>query len=172
MRRRRKFWAKWKRFSEEAEVVETNRYRIPILDSRGCLGFGIRDFLSLLGDLELLPYWRLLDLWVTMGESSMYDDERLKVETERPQGWNLTNVDLIAFAGHVNQTIDGIYVGYDFEPYKHRTRKWSELVEDAQVVIEAVDSSFWRFWARDAEVMRRIPARFEVVSLERIESDE
>jgi hypothetical protein len=83
--------------------------------------------------------------------------------TASPTGMQLSFDDLEAFARRVRQVIDGLFVGChrpNLLPRRDQTD--TEILSRADMLVAAIDSSFWLISAQD-DVIGRYERRFECV---------
>jgi hypothetical protein len=110
--------------------------------------------------------WSVLDLGeVLPGEGLDLPDPYTEPRVvDSPSGWALTFDELTAFAAWVGQVIDGIFVGCS-SPRRLPSRSDSdaELLEQADMLVAAIDSSFWVLSAPD-RVLSRVEQAFQRVS--------
>lgn len=74
-----------------------------------------------------------------------------------PTGLELTIAELWTLADRLAQIIDGIFVGYRGDPPK---RSNADLRSSAEVVIEPIDSTLWRIYARNGVELDRLRRDF------------
>jgi hypothetical protein len=104
--------------------------------------------------------WSVMEFW-----GVARDDETDLVAIERgaaesPTGLTLSATELREFAAQLLQLIDGIVVGYRQDP---PTRSDADLRTSSEVVIEAIDSTLWRVWARDRAIVDRLHCSYDDV---------
>ena len=108
--------------------------------------------LDLVGDQPALD-WSVMEVWAIAR-----DDGTDLVALERraaasSHGLTMSAAALRELAGELFQVVDGIVVGYrDRRP----DRGDEDLRSTATVVIEAIDSTFWRVYARDKAITERM----------------
>ena len=109
--------------------------------------------------------WSILDLGEVIAEDR-WDLNMPVIEasvTAAPTGMQLSFDDLEAFAGRIRQVIDGLFVGChrpNLLPRRDQTD--AESLARAEMLVAAIDSSFWLLSAQD-DVLARIERRFERV---------
>jgi hypothetical protein len=83
---------------------------------------------------------------------------------DSPIGFELSFEELSAFASRIAQVIDGLFVGY-VHPRRNSRRSDDDatILENAEMLVAAVDSSFWLVSA-PAPVAERFEHRFQKVS--------
>lgn len=111
--------------------------------------------------------WTILDLGdAYLPEGSwVYDlvwlERRVRAS---PTGFELTFTDLTAFAGATRQVIDGLFVGCSTSaPSPLRSDTDGRILEKADMVVAAFDSTFWLVGADDA-VLARVEESFDEVA--------
>ena len=122
------------------------RIRIGDLTEHGFLAFDLADLLELLGDSARASSWRCSV------------DECIATENARPylqDAYNtpkaLTGTDLFALARETRQIIDGAFEAF----HQGENTPWIKL--------EAIDSSYWEVFARDAFELSRFESHFRKV---------
>lgn len=115
--------------------------------------------------LEAIPTtdelsWSVMEMWAVAR-----DDETNVVALEEqaadsPTGLELSPIQLRELAGRLRQLNDGIVVGYRGDP---PTRLDADLRTGSEVVIEAIDSTLWRVYARDPSVVNGLHRSYEDV---------
>jgi hypothetical protein len=90
--------------------------------------------------------WSIMEFW-----GVARDDEMDVVALEQkaagsPTGLKFSAGELREFASQLLQLVDGIVVGYRQDP---PTRSDPDLRTSSDIVIEAIDSTLWRVYARD-----------------------
>ena len=103
------------------------------------------DLLSAVPAVDELS-WSILEFWGVARDDGMDVVAMEREAAESFTGLHLSASQLREFAAGLFQLIDGIIVGYRDSP---PTRVDPDLRESAEVVIEAIDSTFWRVYARD-----------------------
>jgi len=96
--------------------------------------------------------WSILEIWAIAKDDAT---DVLNLEQRcaaSPTGLLVSGAELRLIALQLAQVIDGIFVGYEGDP---PTRVTADLREDCEVVIEAIDSTLWRIYAREAMLMER-----------------
>ncbi|WP_445148091.1 hypothetical protein [Baekduia sp. Peel2402] len=118
----------------------------------------LADLLDLIGLTEDLR-WTILEMWATASDEDA-DISHLEEAEHLPTGLVMTGAELRALAGELLQVIDGIVVGYlDHPP----DRTVADLRDVAEVVIKAIDSTYWLVHTRDAAVVDRVRRAYEDV---------
>lgn len=116
----------------------------------------LADLLDLIEVAEKLR-WTIMDMWA-IGRDDDFDVLALEREAaSSASGLSMTYVELRAFADRLLQMIDGVVVGYREHP---PDRLDADLRSTAEIVLEAVDSSGWRIYARDHAVVDRFRRQY------------
>ena len=139
------------------------------LDERSVLAFDLNDVLETLG-----PSASTLD-WIVTDYDPVTEDEdvaalaeavaRAQVEVPR-QGIRLSSNELQDVAARTQQTIDGQFIGVRADTaasIADLIDLRASLKSDAELVIKAVDSSFWIVVTKSPEDVEAIRARFRDV---------
>lgn len=101
--------------------------------------------------------WTILEIWA-VGQTDETDVVALERQAvESPHGLNLSAVALRELADRLQQVIDGIVVGYR-GPAPDRDAV--DLRSTAEIVLEAIDSTLWRVYARETGVIDRLRQRY------------
>lgn len=98
--------------------------------------------------------WTVFDAWFVAARESC-DARRYEEITASPDGFTVGSAELARLAPHLLQVIDAVIIGWQDSP---PLRGSSDIRATAEVVIEAVDSTFWRIYSREPEtfaVLRR-----------------
>lgn len=73
--------------------------------------------------------------------------------------------ELVVLANHLDQVIDGVFVGCkDQKPFK-KSCEDDELEERCELVIDAFDSSYWRVYAKNSEIIKNLCGVFSEAKL-------
>jgi hypothetical protein len=122
--------------------------------------------------LEVLPreaadlHWTILDLREAFApEGSEFDVLAVAEKVEQSvTGLHVTYDELLTMSARLEQVIDGLFIGRS-DPHDFPSRAESDevVLARAEVVLAAVDSSFWIVSA-SAGVLDRFRARFEKVT--------
>lgn len=125
---------------------------MPTLEIRHEPTVHLRGLLELIQG-ETVLRWSILELWATAedGTIDLVAIERLAAAS--PTGLMVDDSELRQIAGGLSQVIDGILVGFRGDP---PLRFATDLRPCADVVIEAIDSTYWRVHARDDTALDRI----------------
>lgn len=127
----------------------------------GYLAFDLIDILPLLGDNCSSLIWSILDLEVRSKANVGLNVPELERKCrETPRGLIVTWDELRRLASKFKQTIDGVFVGClerTMVPRLDRQETWHDLCE---VVIEAIDSTSWRIYAKDGRLLDNVKGRF------------
>jgi hypothetical protein len=112
-----------------------------------------------------------------LGEAFALDGSDLDVlaverqVAQSPSGLRITFAELVELASGLQQVIDGLFVAAsDAAPLPTRTDPDLVILEQADVVLAAFDSSFWLISAPDL-ILERVAARFiEITALDASEA--
>jgi hypothetical protein len=120
-------------------------------------GVELRDLLAALPTEKLALRWSIMELW------AVTHDDRTDVAAigaraaESSTGLEITGGDLLDLSHRLSQVIDAIVVAYDGSP---PARSDNDLRASSAIVIEAIDSTLWRVYAKDASVTDRLSHAF------------
>lgn len=119
----------------------------------------LADLLDVVSTPEDLD-WTILEIWA-VGRTDETDVVALERQAEEsPQGLKMSAIALRELADRLQQVIDGIVVGYRGPaPDRHAV----DLRSTAEVVLEAIDSTLWRVYAREAGVIDPVRQRYDDV---------
>jgi len=132
--------------------------RIADKDDRGIL-IGLPRLLDILEPEGSQLSWAMFDLWITglsEGES-VFDLEQKSRKV--PKGICVSWRELQKFAETVTQVIEGVFVGCGYSD-AIPDRADSDAVRECNVVIRAIDSSFWEITVDQDRLMRRLQDAF------------
>jgi hypothetical protein len=112
--------------------------------------------------------WSILDLREVIADERW--DLNLAFIEQRvigsPTGMELSFEELCGFGERVSQVIDGLFVGCDPSArFPRRTDDDRAILENSNMLVAAIDSTFWLVSAAD-EVAARIERRFHAVTEE------
>jgi hypothetical protein len=128
------------------------------------------EVLDLLTPEALSLQWSVLDLGeVVPGEGwDMRVPYREPRVLESSRGWLLTFAELVAFGEWAVQVIDGVFVAcVSSEHLPSRSDDDAQVIEQTDMVVAAVDSSFWYVSASDEIIDRAARALKEWSEVER-----
>jgi hypothetical protein len=111
-------------------------------------------------------HWSVLDLGeVVPGEGPDLSDPYAEPRVlNSSTGWRLTFDELCTFAAWVHQVIDGVFVACEApERFPDRSDDDLTILEQADMLVAAIDSSFWLLSAPDP-VLVRVEQHFRRVS--------
>jgi len=104
--------------------------------------------------------WAILEMWA-VGVDDTVDIAALEAQAHAsPTGLELSGPQLREVAGRLHQLVDGIVVGFRGRP---PLRSDPDLRTSCEVVIEAVDSTFWRIYAAETTMLDRLRTDFDDV---------
>lgn len=107
-------------------------------------------------DLE----WSVMELWAVARDD---DTDIVALEqqaAESPTGLAVSGEQLQDLAGRLTQLIDGIVAGHRGTP---PVRSDADLRAAAEIVIEAIDATLWRVYARNPAVIDRLRHEYDDV---------
>jgi len=104
------------------------------------------DGVSPAGDLR----WSIMELWAVARDDGTDVLAMEQQAADSPTGLELSTEELRGIADQLLQLVDGIVVGYRGYP---PTRSDPDLRASSEIVIEAIDSTLWRVYARDRRVI-------------------
>jgi|GEM_PF-2137048 len=124
------------------------------------LAFDLQDVLAQLPPDKKALNWSILGLWAVAQDDDTDIGEIEARVAASPSGLRITGAELWNLAGRLLQVIDGIIVAFSGSP---PTRADSDLRESCEVVIEAIDSTLWRVYAKDPVVSDSLQHTFAEV---------
>jgi hypothetical protein len=130
----------------------------------GYLSIELSDILNILVPEGAGLTWAILDLEATVkpetGRNVLALEQQIQESTS---GIILTWDDLVSLSREFLQVINTIIVGCrdaaDIAPLQSVT----DLYSSSEIVVEMIDSSAWRIYARDAATMRKLRGSFRNV---------
>lgn len=102
---------------------------------------------------EMVLRWSILELWATAKDDTTDLRTLERLATASPTGLLVGDSELRQIASRLSQVIDGIFVGFRGDP---PLRSATDLRACADVVIEVLDSTYWRVHARHDTALDRI----------------
>ena len=93
--------------------------------------------------------WSIMQMWAVALDDKTDVVALERQASESPHGLGLSSEQLQDLAASLMQVIDGVIVGYRGRPPAHSD---ADLRTSAEVVLEAIDSTFWRVYAQDPVV--------------------
>jgi hypothetical protein len=130
------------------------------------------DVLGVLAPEACSLHWSVLDLGeVVPGEGwDMRVPYREPRVLESSRGWRLTFAELVAFGEWASQVIDGVFVAsVSSQRLPRRSDDDTKVIEQADMVVAAVDSSFWYVSASDDVVARAAGAFHKWIEVEPVD---
>lgn len=133
----------------------------------GVLTLTLRDLLAFFEDRGPHLVWSILDL------EAVGDPDKLKIELlelerkarESPHGFILKWEDLVALAESLVDVWGTLIAASDTADSIPRLTHGTEQFEPCEVALEAFDSSFWRVYARDDAIIRKLESSFHDVDV-------
>ncbi len=110
--------------------------------------------------------WTILDLEATgdLGDGKNMLDLEQEIQ-QSPQGLHLSWDQLISFSRCFFQVINAVIVGGKDSTTVPILQPGGDLYQGSEIVVEAIDSSLWRIYARDEEVLQRFQRTFRDVDV-------
>jgi len=135
---------------------------LTIRDSSGeFLSFDLRDILDVIATWGTELTWVLREV---SGSGPAFEPHSSETSETFPE-LTLTWVDLVEFSQRVGQIYDGMFSGMR-DPASLAGIDGSEFPwKNAEISLEAVDSSYWRVFARESEIFAALSARFRDTEL-------
>ena len=150
---------------------------IEIADSRPSLprgeelAFDLIDLLRLVAPEGPTLAWATIDLWTQLREAAPLPNGRRYGEFEAairaaPAGVRVSWDELLALAEAFQQVIDGVFVACQAgAPIPSLDAGLTpQFYAACAIVLEALDSTLWRVYARDPAVLQRIRAAFHDIT--------
>ena len=136
-------------------------------DSRGFLTVELRDFLQVVEPEGRDLIWSILDL-EARSDPDKFKGDLLEVEQQvkqSPQGLIFSWDELVAFANALIEVLDAVIVGCKDKKLIPRLIPGDGVFAQCEIGIEAVDSSLWRVYTRDDELLQRVQTAFHDVAV-------
>jgi len=128
----------------------------------GYLAFDLIDFLQLIEDRGSTLTWAILDLELLGDEATTLNIGQLEQRVQNSTvGLTLTWNALIDIASRIKQTIDGTFVGCRSAETITLLDRRNLRTDFCEIVIRAIDSSYWFFYAKDDRLLDRIQRHFK-----------
>lgn len=106
--------------------------------------------------------WYIVELEAVgdIGESPSLLDLMNKIEIEKIPH-ELSWIELVELAGHFEQVINGVFVGFSGDhAISNRGRDVEHLAKASTLLIESFDSMYWRVFANDKTVIEGLANMF------------
>lgn len=101
--------------------------------------------------------WSIMEMWAVAADAETDVVGLEQQAAESPTGLAMSQSQLEELAGRLRQVIDGIIVGFDGDPPHRRD---VDLREKATVVVEAIDSTYWRVYTRHSSALDQLRQEF------------
>jgi hypothetical protein len=124
---------------------------LPIIEIRDGSTVHLSDLLDQVSATDL--DWSVMELWAVARDEDTDVVALERQAAESPTGLAVSGEQLQDLAGRLTQFIDGIVAGYRGTP---PVRSDADLRTAAEIVIEAIDSTLWRVYARNPAVIDRL----------------
>lgn len=135
-------------------------------DAQGGLTVELTHILNLLAPEGRPLSWAILDLEATGDLGGGKDMLDLEQEIEQsPTGLLMSWDELVSLARAFFQVINTVIVGCKDAASVPKLHPEENLYASSEIVLEAIDSSLWRVYARDDKVLRRLQKAFRDVEL-------
>jgi len=150
---------------------------IIVLDKKTYGGIEDAVFLDLIDILRALPRkchglsWTVFDLWMNYDADDPPKFDEMSKMSESDRGVQMTWEELWAFADLGEQVVEGQFVGDLAEkgppnvPGRNAPEdtKFEQNCAAFEIVLEAIDSSFWRICSKDAAMIEKLSKKFRDV---------
>lgn len=135
-------------------------------DAQGGLAVELTHILEVLVPEGCQLLWAILDLEATgdLGDGKNMLDLEQEVE-QSPTGLLMSWDELVSLACAFFQVINTVIVGCKDATAVPKLHPEENLYTSNDIVLEAIDSSLWRVYARDDKVLRRLQRAFRDVKL-------
>lgn len=142
---------------------------VEIRDSNadGLLTVKLRDVLRVVEPEGRDLTWSILDL-EARSDPDKFKGNLLEIEQkvrESPQGLIFTWDELVTFAHALIEVVDAVIVACKDQKLIPSLKPGDEVFAQCEFGIEAVDSSVWRVYARDDQLLQKVQAAFNDVNL-------
>ncbi len=131
-------------------------------DNPRLLALDLVDLLALVAPEGRQLVWAILEL---EGEGVLPDDRYRQEIEASPTGAVVNWDELVAIAHALKQVIWGVFVGCTDASAVPSLHPDADLYNPSEIVIEAIDSTYWRVYARDDRVLQRLGAAFRDVKM-------
>ncbi|MCU1676582.1 MAG: hypothetical protein JWM93_1340 [Frankiales bacterium] len=140
----------------ERRASSGHRSDVPNLEIADAASVQLRDILShIVGGDDL--FWSILDIWAIANSQNIDMSEVESKVLADEGGMQMTWHELLRLSKGLLQFIDGTIVGYSGRLPR---RADADLRESAEVVLQAVDSSYWNLYFRDGHQAESIELHF------------
>lgn len=118
------------------------------------LGFDLREVMDAVGPHPDLT-WVLRDAEFNGDVRAVWSEgwETVQRQSDQPSGVWMTWAEMRTLGETCQQIIDGCFTGYD-------------SAGKAQLLLRAMDSTYWIVWSRDDALLEAVGSRFTVVAYE------
>lgn len=138
--------------------------KIKIMDSGEILTFDLVDILNCIKDIGSNYNWAILDIYLTSKQNSNLNVLELEKEVNsKDEFFKISFVDLLKLSGKFNQVIDGKFIASRGD-FKNRI-DIKDIEEKCDIVIEAIDSSYWTVFSKDSRIIELLTSTFEKVEI-------
>jgi len=101
--------------------------------------------------------WSIMEMWAVAADGATDVLALEQQAAESPTGLTMSQSQLEDLSRRLLQLIDGIIVGFDGDPPR---RQDADLRTKAAVVIEIIDSTYWRVYTRFPSTLDRLRQEF------------
>ena len=136
----------------------------------GVLTLELYHLLTLIGNKAANLVWSILDLEAVADPEKFKTDllELERVARESPNGLTLRWDELVVLAQALKDVWNILLAAAKIAESIPRLEYLAEDVGPCEIVIECLDSDFWRVYARDDEIIRRLEQSFRDVTVKQL----
>jgi hypothetical protein len=134
-------------------------------DNRGSLAVALIDLLDLLKREGHQLTWSILELEAT-GDPNRLPRDMLDLEQEveqSPNGVIMSWEELVILATAFCEVLNAVIVGCKDATLIPHLQPNADLYTPCEIVLEAIDSTLWRVYARDDQIIQRLQTTFRNV---------
>lgn len=135
--------------------------KIKIMDGDEFLSFDLVDILKCIRDRSIIYNWAITDLYCTSKHESNLNAKDLEEQVNSKE--NLFVIDfnsLMILSTKINQTIDGKFIASKTN-FPKILPDSSKLEESFDIIIEAIDSSYWTVYSKDLIIIKLLMGKFK-----------
>ncbi|MBK7980284.1 MAG: hypothetical protein IPK06_09880 [Ignavibacteriae bacterium] len=139
--------------------------KIKITDGGELLTFDLVDILNCIKDVGSNYNWAILDIYLTSKNNSNLNVLEFENEVNaKNELFKINFIDMLNLSSKFNQVIDGKFIAFKGN-FNNELIEIKDLEEKFDVVIEAIDSSYWTVFSKDELIIELLKSTFRKVEI-------